>query len=92
VFWSLDDYWYKGSITGYSEETKKHNVSDLNNVPSFMVFFSTSITKLKKESRLLVDKGKCLRFHALIKNSDDNLVLTRVDVKILCWCNQGILK
>ncbi|KAJ3698232.1 hypothetical protein LUZ61_001937 [Rhynchospora tenuis] len=26
VFWPLDDYWYKGSIIGYSEETKKHNV------------------------------------------------------------------
>ncbi|KAF3326010.1 histone-lysine N-methyltransferase ATX1-like protein [Carex littledalei] len=26
VFWPLDNYWYKGSISDYSEETKKHNV------------------------------------------------------------------
>ncbi|XP_062199062.1 histone-lysine N-methyltransferase TRX1-like isoform X2 [Phragmites australis] len=26
VFWPLDDDWYKGSITGYNEATKKHSV------------------------------------------------------------------
>ncbi|KAL6600542.1 hypothetical protein ACP70R_045342 [Stipagrostis hirtigluma subsp. patula] len=26
VFWPLDDDWYKGSITGYTEATKKHSV------------------------------------------------------------------
>lgn len=26
VFWPLDDDWYKGSITGYKEVTKKHSV------------------------------------------------------------------
>jgi hypothetical protein len=27
VFWPLDDDWYKGSITAYTEPTKKHSVS-----------------------------------------------------------------
>ncbi|WVZ63510.1 hypothetical protein U9M48_013135 [Paspalum notatum var. saurae] len=26
IFWPLDDDWYKGSITGYNEATKKHSV------------------------------------------------------------------
>ncbi|XP_052167696.1 histone-lysine N-methyltransferase TRX1 [Oryza glaberrima] len=53
VFWPLDEDWYKGSITGYNEATKKHSVkyddgeSEDLNLADERIKFSISSEEMK---------------------------------------------
>uniref|UniRef100_A0A0E0LYM7 Histone-lysine N-methyltransferase n=1 Tax=Oryza punctata TaxID=4537 RepID=A0A0E0LYM7_ORYPU len=53
VFWPLDEDWYKGSITGYNEATKKHSVkyddgeSEDLNLADERIKFSVSSEEMK---------------------------------------------
>ncbi|KAG8060907.1 hypothetical protein GUJ93_ZPchr0002g25677 [Zizania palustris] len=56
VFWPLDDDWYKGSITGYNETTKKHSVkyddgeSEDLNLADERIKFSISSEEMKSRN------------------------------------------